>query len=59
MRSSLKRLEHALTQGRAPTVAIWRTQRRRPSASVLIRRHGSWKAAVTAALDDLAPGSGS
>ena len=41
---------YALAHARAPTVAIWRAERRRPSASVIIRRHGSWKAAVATAL---------
>jgi len=49
---------YALAQADPPTVAIWRTERRRPSASVIIRRHGSWKAAIAAALPDLAPESG-
>ncbi len=34
----------------APTVAVWRREHRRPGASVIIRRHGSWSAALAAAL---------
>ena len=37
--------------GRTPTVTIWRREHRRPGASVIIRRHGSWSAALAAALD--------
>jgi hypothetical protein len=48
---------YALVHARAPTVAIWRTERRRPSASVIIRRHGSWKAALATALPDVTPPS--
>jgi hypothetical protein len=31
-------------------VTAWRREHRRPGASVIIRRHGSWSAALTAAL---------
>ena len=36
--------------GRPPTCALWRREHRKPGASVIIRRHGSWSAALTAAL---------
>jgi Homing endonuclease associated repeat len=48
---------YAVAYAHPPTVAIWRTERRRPSASVIIRRHGSWKAAVDASLAGLPTGS--
>jgi hypothetical protein len=35
--------------GTLPTCAAWRSQRRRPAASVIIRRHGTWNAALAAA----------
>ena len=35
--------------GAPPTCAAWRAERRWPSASVIIRRHGSWSAALAAA----------
>ena len=38
--------------GAPPTCAAWRAERRRPSASVIIRRHGSWSAALAAAVAD-------
>jgi hypothetical protein len=41
---------YALVHGRAPTVTAWRAERRQPSATVIIRRHGSWRAALAAAL---------
>ena len=41
---------YAHEHGRAPTCALWRREHRRPGASVIIRRHGSWSAALTAAL---------
>jgi|tagenome__1003787_1003787.scaffolds.fasta_scaffold20966506_4 hypothetical protein len=37
-------------RGRQPTVTIWRSEHRRPGASVIIRRYGTWSAALTAAL---------
>jgi hypothetical protein len=44
---------YALAHARPPTVAVWRRERWRPAASVIIRRHGSWSAALAAALDGL------
>ena len=35
--------------GDAPTVTAWRQERRRPSAAVIIRRYGTWSAALAAA----------
>jgi hypothetical protein len=35
--------------GRPPTCATWRREHRRPAASVIIRRYGTWNAALTAA----------
>jgi hypothetical protein len=35
--------------GTLPTCAAWRSHRRRPGASVIIRRHGTWSAARPAA----------
>jgi hypothetical protein len=42
---------HAYTRehGGPPTCAVWRAERRRPAASVIIRRHGSWSTALNAA----------
>jgi HNH endonuclease len=42
--------EYTRVHRRAPTVAIWRSERSRPSASVILRRHGSWNAALSASL---------
>jgi hypothetical protein len=41
---------YAREHGRAPTATSWRREHRRPGASVIIRRHGSWSAALTTAL---------
>ena len=41
---------YAREHGRPPTCAVWRSEHRRPGASVIIRRHGSWSAALAAAL---------
>jgi len=46
---------YACAHGRAPTCSVWRRENRRPGASVIIRRHGSWSAALTAALDTPQP----
>jgi hypothetical protein len=35
--------------GTLPTCGAWRSQHRRPGASVIIRRYGSWSAALAAA----------
>ena len=42
---------YAREHGRVPTCNLWRREHRRPGASVIIRRHGSWSAALAAALD--------
>jgi hypothetical protein len=39
---------YAREHGRPPTCAVWRREPRRPSASVIIRRHGSWNSAIAA-----------
>jgi hypothetical protein len=41
---------YAAEHGRPPTCSIWRREHRRPAASVIIRRHGSWSTAIVAAL---------
>ena len=40
---------YAAERGRPPTRAAWRRERPRPGASVIIRRYGSWSAALRAA----------
>jgi hypothetical protein len=42
---------YARQHGHAPTATSWRREQRRPSASAIICRHGSWSAALAAALD--------
>jgi len=48
---------YARRHRRAPTVTAWRREHRRPGASVIIRRHGSWSVALEAAL--MTDGTGS
>jgi hypothetical protein len=48
---------YARKHGRPPTCTVWRREHRKPGASVIIRRHGSWSAAVAAALGPDAPES--
>jgi hypothetical protein len=40
---------YAREHGVPPTCGAWRAQHRRPGASVIIRRYGSWKAALVSA----------
>jgi hypothetical protein len=34
---------YELEHGRPPTVSVWWREQLRPGASVIIRRHGSWR----------------